>query len=117
PRRPARAAHDPSAARDAEPRNTAVGIRSRGRRRRRARFAGRHARRRRLPRVRRRDGNGARRAGRRDRLMSTVHAGARLLRLAVRGEGWRVGGGLLLLVAATITALLQPWPLKVAADS
>jgi ATP-binding cassette subfamily B protein len=49
--------------------------------------------------------------------MSTVHAGARLLRLALRGEGWRVGGGLLLLVAATITALLQPWPLKVVVDS
>jgi ATP-binding cassette subfamily B protein/subfamily B ATP-binding cassette protein MsbA len=49
--------------------------------------------------------------------MSTLRAGVRLLGLALRGEGWHVGAGLLLLVGATATALLQPWPLKLVIDS
>ena len=49
--------------------------------------------------------------------MSTVRAGARLLRLALRGEAARVAAGLALLVGSTAAALLQPWPLKLVIDS
>ena len=49
--------------------------------------------------------------------MSTVRAGARLLGLALRGEGARVAAGLALLVGSTAAALLQPWPLKLVIDS
>ncbi len=49
--------------------------------------------------------------------MSTVRAGARLLGLALRGEGARVAAGLALLVGSTAAALLQPWPLKLVVDS
>jgi ATP-binding cassette, subfamily B, bacterial len=49
--------------------------------------------------------------------MSTLRAGGRLFRLAVRGEGARVAAGLALLVGATAAALLQPWPLKLVVDA
>ena len=49
--------------------------------------------------------------------MSTVRAGARLLGLALRGEGARVAAGLALLVGSTAAALLQPWPLKLVIDA
>jgi ATP-binding cassette subfamily B protein len=49
--------------------------------------------------------------------MSTLHAGGRLFRLAVRGQGARVAAGLALLVGATAAALLQPWPLKLVVDA
>jgi ATP-binding cassette subfamily B protein/subfamily B ATP-binding cassette protein MsbA len=49
--------------------------------------------------------------------MSTLRAGGRLFRLAVRGQGARVAAGLALLVGATAAALLQPWPLKLVVDA
>ena len=49
--------------------------------------------------------------------MSTMRAGLRLLRIALRGEGVRVAAGLALLVGSTAAALLQPWPLKLVIDS
>ena len=49
--------------------------------------------------------------------MSTARAGLRLLALALRGEGPRAATGLVLLIASTGAALLQPWPLKLVVDS
>ena len=49
--------------------------------------------------------------------MSTARAGLRLLALALRGEGSRAATGLVLLIASTGAALLQPWPLKLVVDS
>ena len=49
--------------------------------------------------------------------MSTMRAGLRLLGIALRGEGTRVGAGLALLVGSTVATLLQPWPLKLVIDS
>ncbi len=51
------------------------------------------------------------------RTEGSLQVTARLLRRFLPGHGLRVGSGLLLLIGASGTALLQPWPLKLVLDS